>query len=184
MARVGLSYGHGGADPGIVGLFGQKESKTNRNVGKYLLEMLENDGHQVFETNPNDLTIKSDRRADLVNRWGADLYIDIHHNGGGGDGAEVFYQMKSSKSKFLGQSVLNELSKINNVRGLKIRESLKYPGCDYHASLAIPRCPSIIVETAFLDSKDIECVNTREEQKAEAKAIYNGIRAYLKEMRK
>lgn len=184
MGRKGVTAGHGGSDPGTIGITGQPEWKTNRNVADHLIELLEASGDQVFDPNPHNKTIRSDARADAINRWGADLYIDIHHNAGGGDGAEVFYQMHNPRSKRLAELIIEELKTVNNSRGIKTKESKKYPGKDYHATTAISKCPAVIVETAFLDNKnDIKAVDTLTEQKAEAAAIYRAIKRYEKEVR-
>ena len=172
-----IDEGHGGHDPGVVSSKGQKESKTNQNVGRKLGELCEIAGYKVVYTRNGDTYVGINDRAKIINASKPDLCISIHHNGGKGDGSEVFYQVKNPKSKKLAQFVIDEFSKLNNVRGIKIKESK--PGVDYFGILRMSRCPAIITEFAFLDSNDITAVDTLKEQWAEAEAIFKSIRKYF-----
>ena len=49
-ATVVIDAGHGGIDPGVVGLNGQKESDLNLRVALYLKECFENAGIRVIMT--------------------------------------------------------------------------------------------------------------------------------------
>jgi len=177
--RIFIDNGHGGTDSGAVSKNGQREDRTNLNVANELVRLLRLSGHQVLQSNPKCLKLDLSNRIKLAHRFGAELSISVHHNGGGGDGSEIFVEVGDPKSNLLGECILSEFSKLNNIRGIKVKPSTKDPKKNYLAMLNIKECVCVLTEFAFMDSKDIESIDTLAEQKLEAQAIYNGIARYI-----
>lgn len=75
-----LDPGHGGADPGAVGPTGLKESAVNLRVARYLRDLLQADGAEVFMTRQKDVFLSLGDRVAAATRLKPDLFVSIHHN--------------------------------------------------------------------------------------------------------
>ncbi|USK59297.1 N-acetylmuramoyl-L-alanine amidase [Peribacillus asahii] len=98
MVKVYLDPGHGGSDPGAVGN-GLLEKNLTLDIAKRvhdgLLNRYENVSVKMSRT--TDKAVSLGARADDANRWGADLFISIHINSGGGTGFEDYIHPNASK---------------------------------------------------------------------------------------
>ena len=113
------------------------------------------------------------RRAEIANRNGADLFVSIHCNAGGGTGIETYYCTGSDTGKtlasFVQKNVVNEIGLRN--RGVK---SARY------AVLRNTNMPSILLETAFIDTaSDAAVLSDPGSQQGYADAIARGICEYM-----
>jgi N-acetylmuramoyl-L-alanine amidase len=181
--KVGISAGHGGKDPGGKGL-GMTEAKINLNVARKLRELLTVDGHKVVMIRDSDVYIGINERAKIANSHNLDLLLIPHHNMGEGDGAEVIYQMSNPKSLLLAKIAAEEFSKYNNIRRIFSRPSIKFPHLDFFGELRGSKCPAIITEFAFLDSKDVYEIDTLKEQYEEAQALRVTVNRFAKEVKR
>ena len=173
MAKVYIAPGHGGADPGAVGN-GLKEKDLNLSIGKYCAEYLKASGVTVKMSRTKDIDPGLNNRAMEANRWGADLVCEIHINAGGGDGAEVYYSIAGGTSKKMAQNIEAEIKKIGqNSRGIKTKKNAQ--GQDYLGIIRMTKAPAVLVECAFIDTKDIKIIDTKAEQKTMGEAIAKGI---------
>ena len=178
--RIFIDKGHTvGFDPGAVSKTGQTEAKTNQNVAEYLRDMLLKDGHDVLLGEAKGKKFELNDRVRMAQMFSAEISISVHHNAGGGKGSEVFYEINDNKSKLLASCIMSEFSKINESRGIKTRVSSTDPKKNGLAMLNIKNCVCVLTEFCFMDS-EIKEIDTHEEQKREAQAIYEGVRAYLK----
>lgn len=171
--KVYVDAGHGGNDPG-ASANGLVEKTINLIQAIECAEILKRHGILV---NSSGLVDKGDSitaMAKEANNWGADLVVSIHNNAGGGDGFEVFYGHKDSKSKVLAKNIEAEILKIGqNSRGLKTKVE---DGEDYFGMIRMTNAPAVLCEGAFLDNKnDIKIIDTITEQKAFGKAYAKGI---------
>lgn len=101
MIRIALDPGHGGKDPGATYkgiteaklVFNERQEDgvtvadglTNR-LAHYLRER----GHSVLFTRSADENPPKRVRAERAISWGAQMYISVHVNAGGGSGSEVW----------------------------------------------------------------------------------------------
>lgn len=119
MAKVFLSAGHGGTDPGAVGS-GLKEKDVNLQILLSCKSELERHGVVVIAsrtTDVNDGVREEVRKANLSE---ADLAVSFHVNAGGGDGFEVYYYTSNQQDKRLAQLCEKYVKEIGqNSRGLK-----------------------------------------------------------------
>ena len=86
-----------------------------------------------------------------VNPWKPDLCMELHYNGGGGDGAEMLYWPGSVVGETLAQNLLDGVhaaSGINISRGIKPRGS-----GNGSVSLRAAEAPNCVVEPFFGDTK-------------------------------
>lgn len=189
---VVLDAGHGGEDPGTVGVSGVLEKDLNLSITKMLGEMLEKEGFRVIYTRVEDKllykpeeNIKGIRKiSDLKNRCKiaaenpSALFISIHMNSYGMEkysGLQV-YSSVDDESRRLAEdiqySVIERLQPDNN---RKVKE-----GKDIYILENVENT-SVLIECGFLSNKR-ECDNLsqKEYQKRLCFAIFCGIIEYMK----
>lgn len=172
MAKVFLGVGHGGKDPGAVAN-GLKEKDLNLSIALACKAELERHGVIVGMSRTNDDSEGLSVRIKECNAFNPDLAGDIHINAGGGDGVEVFHHCGGGISKNLANYILEEIVAIGqNSRGAKTKTNAS--GKDYFGFIRETKAPAVIVECAFIDSKDIQIIDTAEEQKKMGVAIAKG----------
>lgn len=80
---VVLDTGHGGVDPGALGIFNGEviqEKDYNFEIMEYMKGYLEGYGFQVVLTRDGDYYVANSTRADVANANNADLMFSLHHN--------------------------------------------------------------------------------------------------------
>lgn len=78
---VVIDPGHGGKDPGAIGPTGLKEKDVVLKVAKILREKVEKRlGWRVILTRENDDFLPLEKRTEIANKVGGDLFISIHCN--------------------------------------------------------------------------------------------------------
>ena len=170
MKKIYINPGHSDKDPGAVGYETERvlNVKVSDFMNRHLLENYEV-LTKVTEGKINSTTIVS-REA---NAWGADLFVSLHFNAGGGDGYEAL--VHNEKRVALGKLFEKYVKAAGqNSRGVKLRPGL--------AVLRLTNMPAVLNEGAFVDHKaDIADWNEDAElQKlgiayAEAAAEYLGL---------
>ncbi len=172
--KVFIGVGHGGSDSGAVGN-GLKEKDLNLSIAKACAEELQIHGVSTLLSRSQDENDPVNDEVKECNNYAPDLAVDIHHNAGGGDGAEIYYHFGGGTSKVLAENILTQICKLGqNSRGAKIKKNTQ--GKDYYAFIRETVPPAVIVEVAFIDNAtDIAIVDTKAEQKAMGVAIAHGI---------
>lgn len=187
-----IDPGHGGYDPGKVGLKGSHEKNINLSIALRLKDYLEESGAKVIMTRTQDedldgLADKFNKNSDMrtrkeiINGSGADILISIHQNAFTQPevrGAQVFYYNESNNAKILANSVqtsIKDNADPNNKRKIKSTEN-------YYV-LKVSTMPGIIVECGFLTNPEEEAaLNSEEYQDKIAWSIYAGIVKYFQEI--
>ncbi|MCI9565778.1 MAG: N-acetylmuramoyl-L-alanine amidase [Eubacterium sp.] len=161
---VVIDPGHGGADPGKVGINGAKEKDVNLAIAKVLRTVLEDKGFEVAMTRTEDKVLGNsskfskigdlNERCEIINNMYTKnnecIMISLHQNSFTQEsvhGAQTFYYQRSEKSKSLGEAVQQELNKEVN----KEKEKKAKPNDSYYI-LINSKCPGIIVECGFLSN--------------------------------
>lgn len=184
-----IDSGHGGVDPGKIGVNKILEKDINLEIALKLEEKLKSQGFNVVMTRvsdeglyPADASNKKmadmRRRCQIVNNTYAKhpdaMLVSIHQNSFTSEsvhGAQVFYYINSDKAKEFAtimQEKLNENININNIKQAK--ENTNY------YLLLHTGCPAVIVECGFLSNwKDANNLATFEYQERIATVIYEGI---------
>jgi N-acetylmuramoyl-L-alanine amidase len=184
-----VDAGHGGSDPGKVGINQVLEKDVNLEIAKQLETLLEGEGFTVVMTRTEDVGLYSagdvnkktadlKKRCDIILQSQADIAVSIHQNSYTSDnatGAQVFYYKDSSQAKAL---ALNIQEKLITQVDPENKRSAKENG-DYYMLLH-SNCPAVIVECGFLSNfTEAEKLNTQDYQKQVAEAIKDGIVAYF-----
>lgn len=186
---VVLDAGHGGADPGKIGINGVLEKDVNLKITLLVKEYLEAQDVQVVMTRETeaglydaDATNKKvqdmKRRIEIIEETSPDLTVSIHQNSYPEEyvnGAQVFYYTGSAEgqriAELLQRSLVDRLDPENH-RQVKANDS--------YYLLKKTSSPIVIVECGFL-SNSAEAAKLSEEsyQEKVAWAIHMGILQYL-----
>lgn len=147
MAKVFIDAGHGGSDPGAVGN-GLKEKNLTLAIAKECEKVLKSAGVQVKMSRTGDTYPSLSARCQAANSWGADLFVSVHINAGGGTGFETFIYNGgvSAKTKQF-QNILHQT--IAAGCGLKDRGKKR-------ANFQVLRdtsMPAVLTENGFIDNK-------------------------------
>ena len=111
--KVVIDPGHGGPDPGAVGIANLRETDVVLDVGLQVAQLLQAKGVQVLMTRTSEVDVDLPPRAALANSSGADLFLSIHANAlsmarPDVNGIETFY-FESPRSRGLAQAVQDEV---------------------------------------------------------------------------
>ena len=145
-----IDAGHGGSDPGAIAN-GMRESDITFEVSIILKGLLEQAGFNVILTRTEAFINPGiNGRFQFANVNGADYFVSIHVNAGGGTGAETFYYTGKNDSAFA--RTVNDA--YASTMGLRNR-GLKHDTQTHVGSLGVLRhttMPAILLELAFIDS--------------------------------
>lgn len=173
MAKIYLGVGHGGRDPGACAN-GFQEKALNLDIALACREELQRHGVEVKISRTVDCDFPLKQRIADANAFAPDYALDIHNNAGGGDGAEVYHHFRGGAGRVLADNLLAALQAAGqNLRGPKVR--LNDRGTDYFGFIRQIACPSVIVECAYMDTRDIEFVNTLAKRRRVGVAIAHGV---------
>ncbi len=186
---VVIDAGHGGDDPGKVGINGADEKQVNLQIAMLVKEYLEAADVKVVMTREtedglydagasNKKVQDMKRRIELIEKTAPDITVSIHQNSYPEEyvhGAQVFYYESSASGKKLAdclQGQLVEKADPDNKRQIKANNS-------YYLLRKTP-VPIVIVECGFLSNREeAEKLCSEEYQNRVAWAIHLGILQYL-----
>lgn len=184
-----IDAGHGGVDPGKVGINGAYEKDVNLSIALKLKEILKKKKCNVIMTRESDegLYCEGDTnrksadlkmRAEIMNQDEVDYIISIHQNSFAGEsshGAQVFYQSSSEVGKALAEELQNEL-----VSSLDPENHRQAKANDSYYLLKKTVKPIVIIECGFLSNREeADKLIQDEYQKQAAEAIAKGLFSYI-----
>ncbi|MFI3172049.1 MAG: N-acetylmuramoyl-L-alanine amidase [Eubacteriales bacterium] len=184
-----IDPGHGGPDPGKVGINGALEKDLNLEIGKKLYEELEKMGYTVLMTREDDEALSPESefskvgdlssRVEMINEVKPQLVVSIHQNSYSSEdvkGAQVFYYTESLEAKEAAQNIQQELLLLDTENTRQIKEN------DTYYLLKRTEVPTIIVECGFLsNAMEADKLIDTEYQQQLVEAIAAGITSYLGE---
>ena len=186
---VVIDAGHGGFDPGKVGIDGSLEKDINLSIALKLRQLLTQNDVKVIMTRETDTALfeESDtnkKKADMKNRrnqimtYQPDIAVSIHQNSFPSEaqkGAQVFYYVHSKESEQLAKLLQAQL-----IETLDPNNHRTYKSNDSYYLLKGATCPMVIVECGFLSNfEEASKLNSDEYQNQIAWAIHLGILKYL-----
>ena len=151
---------------------------NNRVADHFARAALEYDGVQILRT--DDSTGKNfidiPERTRKANDWGADLYIDMHHNAAdrvfSGGGICAFSYPGSSKGKAYRDAVYDAIIAAGGLKGDRA-QPLQEKKFD---SLRLAYAPAVLIEYGFMDSRvDVPVILDEAYSKLVAYATMEGI---------
>ena len=186
---VVIDAGHGGDDPGKVGINGIYEKDVNLQIAELLKYFLEANDITVVMTRESDVGLYDadapnkkvqdmKRRIDLIDKAAPILTVSIHQNSFPEEyvhGAQVFYYTGSTQGQLLAEYIQNQL-----VERVDPENRRQVKANDSYYLLKKTGSPIVIVECGFLsNSVEAEKLRTPEYQERVAWAIHMGILQYL-----
>ena len=178
--KIFLDFGHGGSETGAVSN-GLVEKNMNLTTGLACMEVLQQYDVEVRTSRTDDRYVGLSERANMANSWGADYFVSIHYNSGGGDGIEIIHSIYRGKGEALAKAIVNA---VNRETGQNLRPTPTYSRTgsdskDYYAVIRETNMDAIIVESGFIDSGDRVLFDTPEKQRNIGRAIAHGILDHL-----
>lgn len=185
---VVLDAGHGGFDPGKVGINGVLEKDINLAIVIKLKELLEEKGFTVYLTrdsdnllaSPNSTSQKKDdmiARIQLISEINPFFTISIHQNSftdPSVNGPQVFYYKDSVESATMAQVLQDILNSQLNPQ----KKRQPQANANYYLLTRTPT-PTVIVECGFLSNQtEADLLAQDSYQDQVARAIFSGIVAY------
>ncbi|MFV5315875.1 N-acetylmuramoyl-L-alanine amidase [Priestia megaterium] len=179
MKKIYLDAGHGGADAGAVGANGLYEKNLVLKIQQYLISYLNSmySDFTIKTSRTTDVFLSLSQRASQANSWGADAFMSIHVNAGGGTGYEDYVYRSASNASKTFQSIVHGqvqptlLSYNHPNRG---RKSANY------AVLRLTNMPAVLTEIAFIDrSADAALLQNEAFLKSMGESYAKGIAVYL-----
>ncbi len=192
---IGVDPGHGGVDPGAIGVTGVEEDEINLKIGLKLKRLIEQSGGIVVMTRDTgeglytekSKTLKEMKKEDLLNRkeiienGKCNIFVTIHLNSFEQSkyyGAQTFYKKGCNESMKLSNYIQNELKNVldkNNHRVPQERDDVYL--------LKEINIPVVLVECGFLSNpKEEKLLTSDRYQEKIAWAIYTGIMKYFGEI--
>ncbi|EOT2968647.1 N-acetylmuramoyl-L-alanine amidase [Clostridium perfringens] len=175
--RVWLDAGHGGKDSGACAN-GLREKDINLTATLECRNVLVSYGVTVGMTRTTDVFYELNERCRMANNFGADVFVSVHTNAGGGDGAEAIHSIHYGMGTELAKNMVAAIKEYTpqNLRPRATYSKANSSGnADYFAVIRNTNMSASIIEMAFIDSIDHEVIDTIEEQKAIGRAIAYGI---------
>ena len=174
---VVIDPGHGGQDPGTIGIGGVQEKNVILPIALDVAAELKKQGIEVRITRDRDYFVSLKGRTDFANKINADLFVSIHANAinlsrPDVNGLETYYYQNGRRlAETIHWNILNSV----NIRNRNVRRARFYV-------LRHSKMPATLVEVGFLtgaeDSVRLKQSNHRQQM---AKAIARGILQYIRE---
>jgi len=175
---VVIDPGHGGSDPGAIGIGGIRESDVVLEISKMVEELLSEKGVKVRLTRYSEVNLDLYPRVSIANNTDADIFVSIHANASIGkkkdvNGLETFYY-KGWKGRLLAKRIQKEILRVSPGspdRGVK--QARFYV-------IKNTKMPAVLVEIGFLTGRlDARRLEKPVHRKRIAYAIAKGILEYL-----
>ena len=191
---VVIDAGHGGDDPGKVGINGANEKDVNLQIAELVKQYLEMNDVEVVMTRESDAGLNDagasnkkvqdmKRRIALIEETAPAVTVSIHQNSYPEEyvhGAQVFYYTGSAQGQRLAESIQKQI-----VENVDPENKRQVKANDSYYLLKKTGVPIVIVECGFLsNSAEAEKLCTPEYQQRVAWAIHMGILQYLNENEK
>ena len=177
-----IDPGHGGEDPGKVGVNDILEKDINLQISMKVRDLLEEVGIKVVMTREDDKVPKRKKedlgnRVELINKTKPTLALCIHQNSYTTPdifGAQVFYHTKTEEAVDVATLVQESMRAIDPNNKREVKEN------DTYYMLKLSEVPTIIVECGFLTNPtEAQKLTTEEYQNDIAFAICEGIVKWL-----
>lgn len=186
---VVIDSGHGGNDPGKIGIDGSLEKDINLKIAKQLKAYLEASDVTVVMTREEDVGLYAEsdsqkkvtdmrNRCKLIEETNPSVVISIHQNSYHEEaisGAQVFYYKGSDKGKRLAEIIQKRFDFVLGDQNRRLAKA----NDNYYLLLNVT-APLVIVECGFLSNwKEAAALNQEDYQKRIAWTIHMGVMEYL-----
>ena len=177
LVTVAIDPGHGGRDPGAIGIGGLREKDVVSSIAYEVAAILEQSGVRVILTRADDREIDLDPRVQIAERAGANLFVSIHANAISLERPDVngletyYYQTGNRLAQVIHQSILRAL----NMPDRGVRQARFYV-------IRNTSMPAVLVETGFVTgAQDAQNFNNPAWRQQMSQAIAAGIMQYVQQ---
>ena len=156
-----------------------REWMLNDRVADYFARAaLEYEGVEIMRTDDSSgkthISIKN--RTKKANKWGADFYLDIHHNagigGGTGGGVVAFSKKKDATGKKYRDAIYDAVIAAGGLKGNRANPLVE----KNYDTMVKSKAPAVLLECGFMDScTDYPVISTDAYAKKVGYAIMEGI---------
>ena len=153
---VVLDAGHGGKDPGAIGLCGTKEKDVAMQVTSKIGEVLVRHGVKVVYTRAQDINtsqkLELATRTSIANNAKADLFVSIHANSAANNaahGQETYAYQTGDTGYKLAQAIQKEMVGASGLKDRGVKTA------DYYV-IKYTTMPAALVELAFISNIEEE----------------------------
>ncbi len=173
---VAIDPGHGGRDPGAVGIGGLQEKQVIFPISQQVAAILREQGVEVVMTRNSDIELDLDPRVQIAERADADLFVSIHANAinlsrPDVNGLETYYY--SSAGARFARTVHDVVLRMMGMRDRRVRQARFYV-------LRRTSMPAILIEVGFVTgAEDIHNLRDPEWRSQMANAIARGILTHI-----
>jgi len=174
---VMLDPGHGGKDPGAVGIGGLQEKNVILPISLQVAALLEQQGVQTILTRSDDRFISLRGRVQLAEQTNVDLFVSIHANAislsrPDVNGVETYYYRNG---RGLAEAIQNSLLQSTGMRNRGVKRGRFFV-------IRRTSMPSALVEVGFVTgAEDAPRLATPEFRSQIAQAIARGILLYIQQ---
>jgi len=173
---VVIDPGHGGSDPGAIGIGGIREKDIVIDISQQVARFLQQQGVQVILTRTSDIDLELEPRVSMAERARANAFVSIHANAismarPDVNGVETYYA--PGKSSRLAAAIQNSILSSLNVRDRGVRAARFYV-------IRNTSMDAALVETGFVTgAEDAANLSNPAWRTQMAQAIARGILNFL-----
>ncbi len=173
---VMLDPGHGGKDPGAIGIGGLREKDIILPLAQQVAAILEQRGVKAILTRTDDYFVDLAPRVEMARRANVDVFVSIHANAIANrpdvNGLETYYY---SSGQRLAQTIHSSILQNVGVKDRGVRRARFYV-------LRNNPMPAVLVEVGFVTGRqDAPRLATTAYENQMAQAIANGILQYIQQ---
>ncbi|MBY7144914.1 N-acetylmuramoyl-L-alanine amidase [Virgibacillus sp. NKC19-3] len=172
-----LDPGHGGKDPGTIGLNNIYEKDLAMSTAETVEAQLADAGANVTMTRTDDNFIPLEKRAQISNESQADAFISLHYDSfpiQSVNGVTTYFHSNGADRHFA-EEIQASLASTVNLQGRGAMQA-------NYSVLRNNNAPSVVTELGFLTNQsDLATVQTADYQNNVAQAIENGLKNYFGE---
>lgn len=176
---VMVDPGHGGPDPGAIGIGGLQEKGIVMAISQQVAAILDQQGVQAVLTRTGDYDFDLEPRVAMAERMNANLFVSIHANAidlsrPDVNGLETYYYSSASSAR-LARMIHSNILQGVNIQDRGIRTARFYV-------LRNTSMPSVLIEVGFVTGReDAAKLSSPTYQSQMAQAIARGILQYLQQ---
>ncbi len=174
---VVVDPGHGGKDPGAIGIAGLREKDIILPIAQQVASILEQQGVQAVLTRTSDYFVDLAPRVAMAQRMDADIFVSIHANSislsrPDVNGIETYYYSSGLR---LAQVIHNSILQSVDVADRRVRQGRFFV-------LRKASMPSVLVEVGFVTGRDDAPKLSDPSYRSQmAQAIARGILLYIQQ---
>lgn len=187
LQSLAIDPGHGGEDPGVLGIDGLKEKEVTLAVAQHLEKLVKMDlGIPVHLSRDSDYSLNHEQRFEVLGRSGADALILLHAQAAFDASRtgmtlvvrpDSLSQPPAASGRAPGESMnlAKKLKRVLESHGFTVADILEAP----LLPLGQGDLPTVLIEMGYLsNSDDAALLRNKDTQQRIAKALFEGVKEF------